>query len=94
MLEITVHEIKGRCPVHRVGDRIVVDAGEINMDMTDNLCTHALGSLLHYTTALEHDVSPEKLGLSRGDKTAFLQCPDPGCPYTDGGTVTFSCKKI
>ncbi len=93
MLEINVHEIKGHCPVHRVGDRIVVEMGEIDMDKTDNLCTHALGSLLHYTTALEHDVSPVELGLAAEGNAAFIQCPDPCAPYTSGGTVVFRCEK-
>ena len=29
MLEITVHDIKGNCPVHKVGDRIIIQNPEI-----------------------------------------------------------------
>ncbi len=25
---------------------------------------------------------------------AYMQCVDPGSPYTDGGTVIFQCCKI
>ncbi len=96
MLEIKVHQIKGFCPVYKKGDRITVDGPEIVVDKTDALCTHSLSTLLHYTTVLEHDWCPVKLGLTtKEDKgCAYLQCVDPGKPYTDGGTVVFKCKKV
>ena len=64
MLEITVCEIRGSCPVYKVGDKIVIDTPRILLDRTDALCTHALSTLLHYTTILEHDWCPVKLGLT------------------------------
>ncbi len=96
MLEITVHEIRGRCPVHSVGDKITIVDPEILVGKTDALCTHALATLLHYTTILEHDWCPLKLGLTKPDDpdVAYLQCVDPGMPYTDGGTVIFKCRRI
>jgi len=96
LLEIEVCEIRGSCPVFKVGDRIVVDDPEIVLDKTDALCTHALSSLLHYVVALEQDADPVELGLSKpGDKEhAFIQCVDPGKPYTDGGTVVFKIRKV
>jgi len=48
MLEIVVNEIKGYCPVYKVGDRITIDDLEIVLEKTDALCTHALSTLLHY----------------------------------------------
>ncbi|MEF8874548.1 MAG: TIGR04076 family protein [Candidatus Thermoplasmatota archaeon] len=90
MLKIEVHEIKGDCPVHEKGDEIVVEDPEINIDRTDKLCTHALGTILHYTTALENGVNPLELGLNKKDEgVAYLQCVDPGKDYTHGGTVIF-----
>lgn len=96
MLEITVHEIRGHCPVYKEGDRMVVDDPKIVLDETDAVCTHALSTILHYTTILEHNWIPSKLGLTREDNEdhAYLQCVDPGEPYTDGGTVIFRCRKI
>jgi len=41
-----------------VGDKIVVEGSQIDLENTDSLCTHSLESLLHYTTALEKGVSP------------------------------------
>lgn len=96
MLEIVVHEIRGKCPVYKIGDRITVRDPEIVLEKTDRLCTHALSTLLHYTTILERNWCPVELGLTReGDEEhAYLQCVDPGDPYTDGGTVIFKCKRI
>ena len=95
MLEIEVCEIRGKCPVHKVGDKIVVDDPKIVLHETDALCTHALSSLLHYVLALEEGADPVKLGLSKPEdkEHAYIQCVDPGKPYTDGGTVIFKCRR-
>jgi len=94
MLKIEVCEIKGKCPVHRVGDKIMMDGPKIVLDRTDAVCVHALSSLLHYVIALDQGVDPRKLGLSKDRNTAYIQCVDPGEPYTSGGTVIFKCSRI
>ena len=96
MLEIVVHEIRGYCPVYKVGDRITIDDPEIVLEKTDALCTHALSTLLHYALILEHDWCPVKLGLTTAEDEdhAYLQCVDPGKPYTEGGTVIFKCQTL
>ena len=96
MLEITVHEIRGKCPVHNVGDKIIVDDPKIVLESTDALCTHALSSLLHYVLVLEAGADPVRLGLTKPDdqEHAYIQCVDPGSPYTDGGTVIFRIRRI
>jgi len=50
LMEVT--EIRGRCPVYKTGDKIVIDGARIDLHRTDNLCIHALSSLLHYAVAL------------------------------------------
>ena len=96
MLEIKVCEIRGKCPVYKVGDRIVIDDPKILLDKTDALCNHALSTLLHYVTILKHDWCPVKLGLTRPEESghAYMQCVDPGSPYTEGGTVIFECRRL
>jgi len=96
LLEIRVHEIRGFCPIYKIGDRIVVDGPRIVLEETDALCTHALSTILHYTTVLEHRWCPVELGLTtkRDRKHAYVQCVDPGKPFTDGGTVVFRFKKM
>ena len=94
MLEIEVCEIRGKCPVHKVGDKIIVDDPKIVLESTDALCTHALSSLLHYVLILEAGTDPVRLGLTKPDdrECAYIQCVDPGAPYTDGGTVIFRVR--
>ena len=65
MLEIEVYEIRGKCPVYKVGDKIVVDDPKIVLEKTDALCTHALSSLLHYTLVLDRGADSVELGLSK-----------------------------
>ena len=96
MLEIVVHEIRGSCPVYKVGDKMLIDDPRVLVDKTDAICTHALSSLLHYVLVLEEGVDPVKLGLSKPEdrEHAYIQCVDPGKPYTEGGTVIFRCRRI
>ena len=96
MLEIEVCEIRGKCPVHKVGDRIVIEGAEIVVARTDAVCVHALSTLLHYVVALDEGADPVKLGLTKPeDRThAYMQYVDPGEPYTDGGTVIFKVKRV
>jgi len=94
MLEIEVCEVKGFCPVHKVGDKIVIDGAELVLERTDAVCVHALSSLLHYVVALDEKADPRKLGLSKEKEKAYIQCVDPGEPYTSGGTVIFKCRRI
>ena len=86
---IRVKEIKGKCEVFEGGEKIVIEGAEINLEKTDKICIHALSSLLHYIVALPGGVSPMKLGLAKAGNKAYVQCVDPGEPYTNGGTVIF-----
>jgi uncharacterized repeat protein (TIGR04076 family) len=96
MLEIEVVEIRGHCPVYKIGDKIVVADPRIVLEKTDALCTHALSSLLHYVMVLERGADPVELGLSKPEdrEHAYIQCLDPGAPYTQGGTVVFKIRRI
>ncbi len=94
MLDIRVCQIKGKCPVYKVGDKMTIDGARILLDRTDAACVHALSTLLHYVVALEEGADPVKLGLSKDKGHAYLQCVDPGPPYTEGGTVTFEVRRI
>lgn len=91
-----MHEIRGKCPVHKVGDKIIIDDPRIVLESTDALCVHALSSLLHYVLILEAGSDPVRLGLTKPDdrEHAYIQCVDPGEPYTHGGTVVFRCRRV
>ncbi len=86
--------MKTICPVFKKGDKIIIDPPKIVLEKTDAICIHALPSLLHYAIALNEGVDPVKLGLSKDPNYAYIQCVDPGEPYTGGGTVIFRCRKV
>ena len=96
MLEIEVYEVRGFCPVYKVGDKMVIDGPNLLLDRTDAVCIHALSTLLHYVVALDHGVDPVVLGLTKPEdrEHAYIQCVDPGRPYTEGGTVIFRVRRI
>ena len=93
-LIMNVKEIRGTCPVFEVGDRIVIEGSKIVVEKTDALCVHALGSLLSMVIALGRGVGFKELGLAEkeGD-VGYVQCLDPGAPYTLGGTVIFEIRR-
>jgi uncharacterized repeat protein (TIGR04076 family) len=94
VIQIKVCEIRGRCPVYKVGDRLTIRDAGVVMEETDAICVHALSTLLHYVVALDEGADPVKLGLSGEGSHAYMQCVDPGEPYTDGGTVIFDCYRL
>jgi len=93
-LIITAKKIQSKCPVFSVGDRIIIESPDIVPEKTDALCIHALGSMLSMIIALSRGVSFKELGLAKeeGD-LGYVQCLDPGPPYTLGGTVLFEIAR-
>lgn len=91
-LVIKVKEVRGYCPVYKGGERLVIEGPEIDLSQTDKICIHALATILHFTVALREGIPPEKLGLAKKGNKAYVQCPDPGEPYTSGGTVIFELE--
>ena len=91
---VTVKEICGKCPVFKVGDRIVFDEPKIILEETDALCTHAFGSMMSMLVALSRGASFKELGLAKNEENVgYVQCLDPGPPYTSGGTVVFEIRR-
>ncbi|RLI90387.1 MAG: TIGR04076 family protein, partial [Candidatus Altiarchaeales archaeon] len=43
-----VKEIRGNCPVFSGHEKSAIEGAEIHLKETDNVCTHALPSLLHF----------------------------------------------
>ena len=93
-LTIKVVDIKGKCPVYEIGDKIVLQQGYIlDPKETDIVCMHSLASIIPYYIALSKGVRAKDLGLAKGDSNeAYVQCLDP-CDLTGGGTVLFEISK-
>ena len=88
-IAVEVVEIRGTCPVFKTGDRIFINGPSLVKEKSNAVCVHALPSLLHFSMALRQGADPVELGLTKEGDAAYLQCPDPGEPYTNGGTVVF-----
>lgn len=92
-LLIKVKEIKGSCPVYKVGDTFkLVDGYRLVTNIP--LCMHSLASLLPHYNALRIS-DPDTWGLAgEEDKSkAYFQCLDP-YTYTGGGTVIFEVRRV
>jgi uncharacterized repeat protein (TIGR04076 family) len=92
-LIIQVKEIKGQCPVYKVGDTFKLEDGYILVTNIP-LCMHSLSSIIPYYNALRVS-EPHIWGLAgKEDKTkAYVQCLDPQV-YTGGGTVIFEIRRV
>ena len=86
-----------------VGFRDVLVANSIQVDaliqlMIDkNFVTKGeYFAILHYALILEKNWNSLQLGLTKEDDqdNAYIQCLDPGSPYTEGGTGIFRLRKI
>jgi hypothetical protein len=91
MLEMKVCKTRGKCPVYKVGDKMVINDSKIIVGQNRcglYSCTIDLASLRYI---LEHDWCPVKLRLttSQDPDHAYTQGVDPKKPYTEGRTVFF-----
>jgi uncharacterized repeat protein (TIGR04076 family) len=93
-LVIKVVEVKGKCPVYKLGNKITLKEGYIlEPAASDRICMHSLASVLPYYVALAKGVHAKDLGLSQeGSAEAYVQCLDP-CEITGGGTVRFQMSR-
>jgi uncharacterized repeat protein (TIGR04076 family) len=70
-----VAEVKdSRCPLVKVGDRIVLDGTMVNLDETTSICSVALSAIQYSLFMMSKAGSPAEYG--RPD-VYELQCPDP-----------------
>jgi uncharacterized repeat protein (TIGR04076 family) len=84
-----VEKVKGHCPVYIVGDRMVFEDFYLCSSSSANVCMHALASMSSLLSPFLHGSSAIRLGIGLREDTGYVQCPDPGEPYTQGGTVIF-----
>jgi uncharacterized repeat protein (TIGR04076 family) len=92
-LIIKVKEIRGGCPVYKLGDSFKLEEG-YKLVTEIPLCMHSLASLLPHYNALKIS-KPEEWGLAGKNKEsdkAYVQCLDP-VDYTGGGTVVFEITR-
>ncbi|MHA1617054.1 MAG: TIGR04076 family protein [Candidatus Njordarchaeales archaeon] len=92
-IRIRVKEIRGYCPIYKPGDEIVLNGYYIDTEKSAPVCMHAFLAMASLLSAFSHGASARDLGIGEEKNIGYLQCPDPGPPYTRGGTVVFELKR-
>ncbi len=93
-VEVKVEEVRGKCAAgYKKGDRFFVRGFYIEPKEGARICIHALTGMMSLLSPFIHGVSAKDLGIGDRDDVGFLQCPDPGKPYTCGGTVVFRLSR-
>ena len=89
-LRVRVVEVRGYCAAgYKPGDTFVIDGFVVRGGVP--VCIHALSAMMTLASPMLKGVPAEKLGIGEGRK-GYVQCPDPGPPYTDGGSVVFELE--
>jgi uncharacterized repeat protein (TIGR04076 family) len=93
-ITISVDKLEGVCPLYAPGQTVAALNGwyfESRQEM--KLCAHAVAAMLTALGPFSKGISARDLGFGKEDDVAYIQCPDPGEPYTCGGTVTFRLER-
>lgn len=91
---ITVEKIIGNCPIYKRGDKIVINKFYIRTKDSQNICIHAFAAMTTLLSAFLQGNSASELGIGFEKDVGYLQCPDRGPPYTEGGTVLFKLERV
>ena len=91
-LHIRVKEIKGTCPIYEGDEEFEIDCARLKILKGDGICIHSLPTILHFSMALREGGDPVEIGLAKEGGKAYVQCPDPGEPYTCGAPVVFEIE--
>ncbi len=93
---VEVVEVRGYCALgYKPGDKFVVRRFYIEpVEGMSRICIHALSAMSTLLSLILHGVSARELGIGDKDDEGYLQCPDPGKPYTCGGTVIFRLRRV
>jgi len=92
-IKVCVKEVKGRCTMNYVkGDCFTVEKYYIS-DAGKGIYLHALSSMLTLLMPFLKGMPARELGMGKEENLGYVQCPDPGEPYTCGGTVLFELRR-
>ena len=93
-IRVTVKEVKGKCALgYKTGDMFIIEQYYIEPVKQTRICLHALSSMLTLISPFLKGIPGKDLGIGKEEDVGYVQCPDPGPPYTCGGTVVFELKR-
>jgi hypothetical protein len=91
-----VEEIRGKCPVYKIGDKAVFDSigftEQVNLDQSDAVCMRLVDNM--WIHQLYQHASEEVIDyMGRGAGECRCACAMPGEPYTPCGYVIFRTRR-
>jgi uncharacterized repeat protein (TIGR04076 family) len=89
---VRMKEVRGRCAMGYQPGGALVERFYIK-EAGKGVCLHALAAMLTLPVPLLKGAPATALGIGKEDSVGYAQCPDPGEPYTCGGTVIFELKR-
>lgn len=93
-VRVIVKEVYGYCALgYKPGDEFLVENYYIPPGQKVSICLHAVSSMISLLAPFLKGVSAKTLGIGETDNVGYVQCPDPGQPYTIGGTVIFELRR-
>jgi len=93
-VRVVVEEVRGYCAAGYVpGDVFEIERFYIRPNQNVKICLHALNSMLTLLMPFLKGIPADKLGIGKEADIGYIQCPDPGSPYTCGGTVIFRLER-
>jgi len=95
-VEVEVVEVRGNCAAgYMPGSKFRIKGFYIDPKECDaRICIHALTGMMSLLSPFIHGVSAKTLGIGDRDDEGYIQCPDPGRPYTCGATVVFKIRRL
>ena len=78
---------------YKVGDYFEVESFFIKPNQKVKMYLHAFNSMLTLLMPFLKGVHADQLGIGSEKDIGYVQCPDPGKPYTCGGTVIFRLER-
>lgn len=93
-VRVTVREVRGYCALGlKPGDEFVIERYYFLTQQNTRVCLHALVGMSSLLLPFLKGVSARELGIGIENDVGFVHCPDPGGPYTTGGTVIFELRR-
>ena len=91
---VEVTKVKGKCPIHKEGDKIVIKNSAIDLKETDAVCLKALTTGLLGWYLIWERGSEEQLKVALADGCESWRCPEVGEPYSPYGPVLFKIRRV
>ena len=93
-VKIVVKDVEGKCAAgYKPGDEFVIEDFYIKPNQRVKICMHALSAMATLLIPFIKGISAKKLGIGKEENIGYVQCPDPGPPYTCGGNVIFELQR-